>query len=133
MFGWRYVPGIAGIYSGIFTGYRPDSVYVVLLELYAACGIAAEKPTQHGWMVILATTLYYMLATTAATCDVLGFIPFEVFRPAHNGITAGRIVLAISFSLPALIYGYYATGSTLFALGVAIACDAMWPQKSKME
>lgn len=133
MFGWRYVPGIAGIYSGIFTGYRPDSVYVVLLELYAACGIAAEKPTQHGWMVILATALYFMLATTAATCDVFGFIPFQVFQPAHNWIAASRVLISIAFGLPALVYGHYATGSTLFALGAALVCDAVWPQKTKLE
>lgn len=120
------------MYSGIFTGSRPDRSFVILTELYTVCVVAAEKPTQHEWIAILLTLLYLMFATAACTCSVCGFIPSEKIDPKIQQVfVVIRIVLAVACGTVTLAESKIATGLVLLALGAALMVDTLYTMRER--
>lgn len=124
MSGWRYLPGAVGVYSGLFNACRSDRIYVILIELYTVCVIAAEKPTEHEWVAILLTLLYFMLATVALECNMPSFIRSSRITPRIRFTSVIiRTLLVFVCGVVTLVELNIATGVMLLALFAALIAD----------
>lgn len=128
MSGWRYLPGAVGVYSGLFNACRSERIYVILIELYTVCVIAAEKPTEHEWIAILLTLLYFLIAAVAFDCDVSRFIPSLKITPTLRFASMiVRTLLVFVCGVVTLVEQKIATGLMLFALCAALVFEIIKP------